>query len=245
MLTYRHDAQLGWFPIDNSKKTVSDSRPISVTHNSTGFRGAEYTKTDKPVMLFLGDSFVWGYDVEVSERFTEKLQTKHPDWAIRNLGVTGYGTDQEYLVLQHYFDTYRPRIVFLIFCTENDPEDNSRNFNLGFYKPYFTTNGGTLKLNGVPVPRSERVFRANHDQLCRSRLLLLLARVYYRLTAPTPRRFDDPTRAILTDMQKYLQSKGAPLLVGFTKSCPALETFLTDAGIPHLAGTIQLKGHFE
>src|SRR5882672_4339559 len=35
-LTYRYDAELGWFPIPNSTKRFTGSRTITVTHNSKG-----------------------------------------------------------------------------------------------------------------------------------------------------------------------------------------------------------------
>ncbi len=90
-LSYQHDSELGWFPIPNSSKRITGSRTITATHNSAGFREAERPKERKPVAAFLGDSFVWGYDVEAAERFTEKLQSKHPEWEIHNFGVSGYG----------------------------------------------------------------------------------------------------------------------------------------------------------
>lgn len=62
---------------------------ISVVHNSHGFRGPEPVNNSKPNVLIIGDSFVWGYDVEASERFTEKLQENHPEWNMYNLGVSG------------------------------------------------------------------------------------------------------------------------------------------------------------
>jgi len=120
-------------------------------------------------MIFLGDSFVWGYDAEQQERFTEKLRANIPGWSIYNLGVSGYGTDQEYLLLRQQYDFYRPQIVFLIFCKDNDDEDNSRNERYGlYYKPYFTVDGAWLKLRGVPVPRSEAYFFSLHNLLVKS-----------------------------------------------------------------------------
>src|SRR5215813_711944 len=123
-LMYQYDQQLGWFPVPNSQKTFTGSRTITVKHNSRGFRTIEHTKTGKPGILFLGDSFVWGIDVEASERFTDRLQARHPEWSIYNFGVSGYGTDQEYLVLQRFYDEYNPAVVFLMFCTDNDDSDN-------------------------------------------------------------------------------------------------------------------------
>ena len=113
-LLYRYDRTLGWFPIANSKDRFLASRIITVENNSEGFRAPERTAGDKPGIIFLGDSFVWGYDVDAPERFTDKLQARHPEWNVFNFGVSGYGSDQEYLLLQQRFDAYRPRVVFLL-----------------------------------------------------------------------------------------------------------------------------------
>ena len=59
-LTYRHDAQLGWFPQENSRKQFQGSRSIGVKHNALGFRDKEYQENDVPNIVVLGDSFVWG-----------------------------------------------------------------------------------------------------------------------------------------------------------------------------------------
>src|SRR6266540_4873193 len=112
-LTYRYDPELGWFPISNSKKIFTGSRTIHVEHNSRGFRETNHVLDTKPRIIFLGDSFVWGYDVEQNERFTDKLRDKLAGWSVYNLGVSGYGTDQEYLLLKRQYDFYRPQIVFL------------------------------------------------------------------------------------------------------------------------------------
>jgi hypothetical protein len=63
-LMYRYDSALGWFPIPMSRGYLRASRPITIEHNSDGFRGPERAHNDKPSIVFLGDSFVWGYDVE-------------------------------------------------------------------------------------------------------------------------------------------------------------------------------------
>ena len=112
-LAYRYDERLGWFPKEGTTTSFKGSRRISVAHNRRGFRDIEHQVGDASRILFLGDSFVWGYDVEQSERFTERLRTGFPDWPIYNLGISGYGTDQAFLLLIDQFDFYRPDIVFL------------------------------------------------------------------------------------------------------------------------------------
>jgi len=235
-LTYRYDPDLGWFPIANSKKIYAGNQTIHIEHNGQGFRDIEHKFDSRPRIIFIGDSFVWGYDVEQAERFTDKLRGELPGWSIYNLGVSGYGTDQEYLLLKQQYDIYWPRIVFLLFCTDNDDADNGRNVRYGvYYKPYFTVEGELLSLRGVPVPKSENYFFAQHTVLARSNWVRLFARVFFILTAPPDYvATRSPTQAILTDMQRYIRSKGGRLIVGLQSSYPELERFLKEQNIPHV-----------
>src|SRR5262249_42942938 len=160
---------LGWFPVANSIIQMRASCDFTATHNSQGFRDREHRASPTPKILFLGDSFVWGYDVQDSERFTDRLKANHPEWDVWNCGVGGYGTDQEFLLLSRCFDLTKPQVVFLLFCTETDHFDNSSNVRYGgYYKPYYTLAGNQLELHGVPVPRSERFWLSEHRKLARS-----------------------------------------------------------------------------
>src|SRR5271154_1691548 len=96
-LTYRYDAELGWAPVPNSSSVVTTARTIHARHNSLGFRDIELERDVRPRMLFIGDSFLWGVDAEASERFTDLLRSRISNYAIVNAGVSGYGTDQEYI----------------------------------------------------------------------------------------------------------------------------------------------------
>jgi hypothetical protein len=235
-LLYRYDETLGWFPIPNTTNRVSDVRTILAIHNSSGFRDVEHLKNAvKLRLLFLGDSYVWGYDAEAPERFTDKLQAKHPEWEVLNCGISGYGTDQEFLLLQRIYDKYKPHVVFLVFCTENDEVDNRWNFrHESYFKPYYTTNEHRLELHGVPVPRSERAVFLGHPLIFRSYLLRLFVRAYCKITTPPRKHVPSPTFGIFQDMQKYLQARGTILVVGLTRKSPRLEAFLSQLGIPHV-----------
>src|SRR3954451_15988388 len=63
-IAYRHDEQLGWAPVPDSEFTVTAERPIHAKHNSFGLRDSELGASGKPRILFVGDSFVLGNDVE-------------------------------------------------------------------------------------------------------------------------------------------------------------------------------------
>jgi hypothetical protein len=249
-LLYRYDATLGWFPIPNTTNVVNDLRTIVAVHNSRGFREVEpVAGGDKPRILFLGDSYLWGYDAEVAERFTDKLQAKHPEWAVFNCGISGYGTDQEFLLLQRFYDEFKPDLVFLVFTTENDDADNHWNFrHESYYKPYYTTNEHGLELHGVPVPRSERAIFLGHPVLFRSYVVRLFVRAYSKLTTPPRIHVPSPTFAIIQEMQKYLTARGSLIAVGLTRKYPRMQVFLSQNGISHLdfdaAEQYPLVGHW-
>src|SRR5258708_10540583 len=167
-LTYRYDAELGWAPVPNSSSVVTTARTIHAQHNSLGFRDIEFERSARPTMLFLGDSFVWGVDAEANERFTDLLRDRLPGLTIVNAGVSGYGTDQEYILLQRIWPTIQPAVVSLTFCSANDRLDNGTNVRYdGYQKPYFATAAdGTLVFRGQPVPISRQLY-IKHNWLVR------------------------------------------------------------------------------
>jgi hypothetical protein len=241
-MLYRYDEVLGWRPVANSSNRFVGFRAITVVNNRLGFRAPEPATNDHPGLMFLGDSFVWGYDVEAAERFTDKLQARHPEWNVYNLGVSGYGTDQEFLLLEMEFARYRPRVVFVVYSAETDEEDNSTNFRYeGYYKPYCLVITNRLQIQGLPVPRAERVFLVEHRLLARSCFVRLLARAWFKLTAPPVVSNPSPTGAILLNMQHFARSQGATLAVGLTLHRPRLQEFLQHHDIPWVDLTTMLR----
>ena len=139
-LGYQYDAELGWIPVPGSSSVVTNARTIHSNHNSLGLRDEEFVLDGQPTIMFLGDSFVWGLDAEANERFSELLKPRITGYKILAAGVSGYGTDQEYLLLKKLWPKVKPAVVVLIFCTDNDRQDNSTNIRYeGYQKPYFAT----------------------------------------------------------------------------------------------------------
>jgi lysophospholipase L1-like esterase len=214
-LNYRYDSELGWFPVPNSTHAFKGSRLISVRHNNDGFRDVPHGPKQKQRIAFLGDSFVWGYDAEQEERFTEQLQAQLPDWEVLNLGVSGYATDQEFLLLQKWFDRYQPDIVVLVYC-DNDVEENRLNVVYdGYRKPYFEQVGSKLTKRGVPVPKSLQYYRVEHPFWFKSRLLQMLCARQVERVAPRQVSEPNPTLGLVVSMKAYVESKGARFLIGF------------------------------
>jgi len=235
-LGYQHDAELGWLPIPNS--TIVASLPGSVTpqHNSLGLRDVELDESDsRPRILFLGDSLVWGYNVEDSERFTELLHPELPKYRIVNAGVSGYGTDQEYLLMRRIWEAIKPDVVVLMFSVETDRADNSSNLRYFSYKPYLRrTLDGNWEFAGQPAPK-ERHARLKESRLGQTFMLARLAISAYveirfpRVTVP------DPTEQLIGMIREFVEAKGAKLVVGVQRDEPQLEAFLQSRGIPSVS----------
>jgi lysophospholipase L1-like esterase len=230
-ILYRYDQKLGWSLQQNLTRQFTGSKTVMVRNNSRGFRDIEHQPELKPGIMFIGDSFVWGYDVEADDRFTEKLRNLLPDWNIYNLGVSGYSTDQELLLLKEQFEYYKPSIVFLVFCSYNDSIDNSANniFKGLYYKPYFDPQHN-MALKGIPVPKSLTYFCRQHPGLSRSYLIRLLVKAF----APRLITVEDPTRNIIQEMKQYVTQHGSTLVIGLTEPHGSLEYFLRTEKIPFL-----------
>ncbi len=230
-LHYQHDDRLGWRPAAGDRRTILGSRRFTVAHNRDGFRDREHGAKTKPRIMFVGDSFVWGFDADQRERFTELVQDALPDWDVINVGVAGYGTDQEYLLLTQVAAKYQPDLVFLMFCADNDRNENSSNKEYGFMKPYYVSEGGELALKGTPVRRSETYWFNEHPWIFSLRLTRAVAKVLH----PYPLvQVPDPTIDLLRLIARFLDERHLPLLAGLTARDPGVEDYLTSSHIPFL-----------
>lgn len=186
-------------------------------------------------MMVLGDSFVWGYDVEEEDRFTEVLDKKLENTDVFNLGVSGFGTDQEWLLLQRNYDFYQPDVVFLMFCTDNDRLDNRMNLRYRyFYKPYAVENGDSLMMKGIPVPTGYRQFLNKYSKASNSYLVRLVASSYFNLKEPEIYLDSDPTFALIKSIKSYSELRGSAFYVGLQKGDASIERFLENEEIAYV-----------
>lgn len=232
-LSYRYDTELGWAPVPGSSSDVTNARTIHADHNSLGLRDEEFVLDGQPTIMFLGDSLVWGLDAEAKERFSELLKPRISGYRILAAGVSGYGTDQEYLLLKKLWPKVKPVVVVLIFCTDNDREDNSTNIRYeGYQKPYFATAAdGSLMLQGQPVPKS-RLQAIKEDWWVRhSWLVRLASAVYLKLRHPML-RVPDPTERLVDKIKQYIEANGAKFLVGMQATDASLVRHLEAEHIP-------------
>jgi hypothetical protein len=232
-LSYRYDSELGWTAIPGSTATATNARTVAVRHNSLGLRDEEFLPDGKPTILFLGDSFVWGLDAEPHERFSELLKPRISSHKILAAGISGYGTDQEYLLLQKLWPQVKPSIVVLVFCTMNDRGDNSTNIRYeGYHKPYFVTaSDGSLELRGQPVPLS-RLQYINEVWWVRNVWLARLANAVYLKIRHPKLEVPDPTERLVDRIAEFVTARGAKFFVGLQATDKELIRHLQGRNIP-------------
>lgn len=253
-LAYRYDADLGWFPVPSSERTIEGTRTFHVRHNAKGFREREPGSKAKPRVAVFGDSFVWGFDVEENERFTERLAARRRDLEVLNFGVSGYGTDQELLLLRRELAWIAPDVVVLLFSADNDRIDNTTNRRYGpYYKPYFRAVGDLLELRGQPVPLPlpylrERSRLVAASYLARAGYAVWLARRHPPVSVPDPshelvKAFRAAAEGAGAHFALLVQGRDEPVLAfAQAEGIPAV-SLVTRQRYPHFGGHWTPKGH--
>lgn len=130
--------------------------------NSKGLRSPEYGY-EKPAntyrILFLGDSFTEGYDVEFESLFStileKKLKAAYPNFLrfeTINAGTGGYSNDQEFLYYQLEGCKYSPDLVIMMMYPANDVYYNAQNKYGNYFKPKYSIHHDSLLLTNIPLP---------------------------------------------------------------------------------------------
>src|SRR5262249_26701328 len=158
-----YDRTKGWYnaPRSNGRSDLGGPAQGLVRLNALGLPGNEVRPDKAPGttrVLVLGDSFVFGVGVDEEHVFTTRLSellaaSPRGPYEVVNMGVSGYSTDQEYLLFRELGKTLGPDIVLLV-VTDNDFPGNAVRFAYArYYKPYFVLEGDdVLGLRNVPVP---------------------------------------------------------------------------------------------
>jgi len=146
----RFDAELGWRPRPNVNKTGQVwglARPAS--SNAFGWRDQSRTfqKTvGRHRIVAIGDSMTFGVGVDDGERFTDVLERECGKAEVLNLGVPGYGPDQELRLVETEAFQYDPDVLLITVTLVNDFEDVRHDVLYSWPKPYYRLNGGQLVL---------------------------------------------------------------------------------------------------
>ena len=137
----RYNADLGW-QLTPGWSGVHHHYDYDVEYDidASGFRVDPHAGKTGSRVAVLGDSFTFGLGVANDETFVSRLNAGSDDRRqYLNLGVPGYSTDQELLLLRKTGKALKPDSVLLVVYLANDLFDNNRPFPLqaDHAKPYY------------------------------------------------------------------------------------------------------------
>ena len=233
---WHYDDLLGWKNLPGQEgRFITEDSNVLIKINDEGFRDKSYTYQPPPGglrLLVLGDSIVWGWGVEQKQIFTEIIEKNHPNLEVINMGVSGYSTDQEYLLLKEVGLKYHPHLILLMFF-DDDIAGNIRSVNFLVYpKPKFAVVDGRLVLWQRPSAQVGIARKVNHFLRTHSVLYNVSTRVF--LYSPArPMEFlrsgvsrmtnwwagsqnEDPfklTSLILIEMHQLVRQHGAEFVI--------------------------------
>lgn len=214
------DADVGWL---YKPHVEADTARVSGTFiaNSLGLRETELGAKNKPRVVFLGDSFTWGWGVPNGVRYTDRLQLAYPRYQIVNAGINGYSTVQEALLLKKYHQQLMPDLVVLqVF--HNDFIENLESKGV-YAKPYLDWHHDfVLKYPSPDMTGDDPITRAmlwiaNHTYFYRQLVIAAYAQLMQDdLTVETPSDEKILTRAMsvaLDSLISFCREKNIPLVI--------------------------------
>ena len=223
----RFDHELGWAPLEN---VTYAKNGVLVHQNQFGLRAPDDIQlkntSGRKRVLVLGDSFVWGFGATQEELLTAR-QVYRTDDELINGGVSGYGTDQEYLFYLREGQKFEVDEVVLAFTLYNDVANNLHSKQYSYLKPYFTLKAGELVLHNDHV-RDSMVIRFGRTlrrkcrvyDLCNDGVHALIQKLQRKqsetdVVSDADRKGIELTLAILENLKEAVEARHAKLLVVF------------------------------
>ena len=161
------DKELGWLPganyVFNGEKVDASGQTYSVTFqtDNRGFRlFGNHREANKKKVLFIGDSFTHAVEVSNDKTYYGILKDTLPI-EVFAFGGGGYGTLQEYMILEKYLDDVKPDAIVLQLSSNDfinnhyELEARSARNNNGMRRPYLTKNGEII----YKLPKSFSIIR--------------------------------------------------------------------------------------
>jgi len=150
----------GWCVGEGHGKTTIEDTPniirrITIINYKDGFkRWGNLSDTTKKRVLVIGDSFTQDSYVSNGEEWYAFLERAFPNATFFVKGVSGYGSLQEYMILDKYIDEINPDVVLWQFCN-NDYDNNYYPFDRLLYgrnnlgtRPYLENGNIVYRLAG-------------------------------------------------------------------------------------------------
>lgn len=205
--------------------------------NRYGFRDYDFSpdKRGKKRICFLGDSFTMGLNVKSGETMPKMLEKYLRDWEVYNMGVVGFGPDQELNVLEKYGFKFKPDFVIDAICACNDSGDVYKDqlFTVGPQGELIATETNPVKSKVFPsfFALSNQInFLKNRDKIIKYLDPLLFGDSYDLTWAKYPDSDQSKfkfslMKAIFTKMRDALKDKNINFL---TVIIPSYENICND-----------------
>ena len=215
------DEALGWraaenYRFDGFRQSSDETKyPVHVTQNELGFRMFGHVRSITPKILVIGDSFTHAVNVSDDKTYYAYIRDSlHVD--VFAYGGSGYGTLQEYFILDKYLDLIKPDLILWQYC-QNDFINNSAELeieskwnNNGLVRPYWV-NGHIVYV--LPKKYNERIRKFAIEY---SRLLHFIISRVDRLSAHLP----------VESIETHIESEGAGH-PGFSRSILVTEDLMS------------------
>lgn len=146
------DPRLGWRAMPDYHRQgewhdlAGVEYPLSMSTNKDGFRMFGDVASDKPKILIVGDSYTHAIETSDGETYFHRMADVLP-FEFFVYGAGGYGTLQEYLVIEEFWDVIQPDLLLIQFCG-NDLSNNLQAYeaidlgnNNGLIRPYLSPSG--------------------------------------------------------------------------------------------------------
>ena len=157
-----HDELLGWANLPNVDLPDFYGPGVGVQTNEQGFRGSEDVTPAVPAgrirIVCSGDSFTFGYGVGDDETWCQRLTALDPTLQTVNMGLGGYGVDQEYLWYRRDGTRLDHDLQLLSVLTDDFRRMRSDRF-MGYGKPLLAVRNDSLVITNLPVPRTSWLTR--------------------------------------------------------------------------------------
>ena len=169
------DSHLGWRATPNYKQDLSESTAkehrvyrVHRSQSTQGFRTYGNAATLRAKLLVIGDSVTQATAVSDDKTYHWLLGNKL-DIEVFAYGAGGYGTLQEYLILDEVYDAIKPTVILWQFCG-NDFINNDHALevesvinNNGWIRPYFE-DGQVVLRSPKPAGLQAREWVQHHSR---------------------------------------------------------------------------------
>ena len=247
-----HDADLGWMNLRGRRFEGLYGPGTAYTTNAQGFRATQEYAPAAPAgryrVICLGDSFTMGYGVDDADTVPARLEALSERFEVINMGLGGFGIDQDYLWYLRDGVGLEARLLLLLVIPDDFNRVLTDRFMDRYAKPRLAVEGGELVVHNVPVP--EGFASSDGVRLARATAGRLgLARLFGRDAAVPEPAGDGPlpyvevAGAILQALRDACRGRDfavvylppGPLMVRSETPMPVvrwLESFCAGEGIP-------------